>query len=106
VKVLIGSTLLICLSSSLSTFAAGKCVKRKDINKNYSSSMRFIENFGHVLAINTSKYDLETGHTMDIYVQKIVPVEDKKTKQITHYKKCLALIKKQIQGKYIYGSFT
>lgn len=68
--------------------------------------MKYISNYGHVLAIKSSEFDKETGYKMDVYALKDVAVKDEKTKKISHYNKCLTLVKKNIQGNYIYGSFS
>ena len=100
-------SLLLLFTCALS-FAEGKaCLQRKDLTPLYSQhNMRFVENYGHVLAIKQDKFNRENGFEMDIYAQKKIPITDKVTKLITHYKKCLFRIKKDLQGKYIYGSFT
>ena len=102
-KVLIGLTLSFL---SVNVMAADKCLKRKDLNKMYSSNIQYIENFGHVLAVHKDKFDRNLGYTIDVYAATKIPVKDKLTKKVSHYKNCLSLREKGIQGKYVYGTFT
>lgn len=100
--------LTISLATTSLTFAGdSKCLQKKDFNDIYSSAkMKYISNYGHVLAMNTEDFDREAGYKMDIYAQKQVAVKKKNSNEISHYKSCLIPIQKNMHGKYIYGSFS
>jgi hypothetical protein len=96
---------ILILLTPLCSFAGDKCVKRSTIESMYPSNVKYITNYGHLLAIKTDTYDNELGYEMDAYALRNVAVKDKKTNKFSHYKKCLVLVKSNIQGKYQYGSF-
>ena len=93
---------------SFSSFAGDKkCLKRKDLKGIYGSQkMKYVSNYGHVLAIKSGQFKQGTGYNMDVYALKKIGVKNQKTKKISHYNKCLTLVKKNMQGTYIYGSFS